>query len=128
MTNWERRRAFYVEGLGFRVDWEHRFEPGFPVFASLTRDGLSLFVTGARSSIPDIRPNRPVADRAPILVAELWDVAVGLQAQPDGDERHSLELLVTAAGRAHGRRICDRVVGHIMACAATHPHPRRHPQ
>lgn len=45
MTNWERTRAFYVDGLGFTVDWEHQFEPGFPVFAQLTRDGLSLFLT-----------------------------------------------------------------------------------
>lgn len=45
MTNWERSRAFYVDGLGFAVDWEHRFEPGFPIFAKITRDGLSLFLT-----------------------------------------------------------------------------------
>jgi catechol 2,3-dioxygenase-like lactoylglutathione lyase family enzyme len=45
MTDWKRTRAFYVDGLGFGVDWEHRFEPDFPVFAQLTRDGLSLFVT-----------------------------------------------------------------------------------
>jgi len=45
MTNWKRTRVFYVDGLGFTVDWEHRFEPGLPVFAQLTRDGLSLFLT-----------------------------------------------------------------------------------
>ncbi len=45
MTDWERSRRFYVDGLGFRVDWEHRFEPGFPVFTQVTRDGLSLFLT-----------------------------------------------------------------------------------
>jgi len=45
MTNWKCTRAFYVDGLGFTVDWEHRFEPGLPVFAQLTRDGLSLFLT-----------------------------------------------------------------------------------
>ena len=45
MTNWGRTRQFYVNGLGFAVDWEHRFEPGFPVFAQLTREGLSLFLT-----------------------------------------------------------------------------------
>lgn len=44
-TNWQRTRAFYEEGLGFRVEWEHRFEPGFPVFAQVTRNGLSLFLT-----------------------------------------------------------------------------------
>lgn len=48
MTNWERTRAFYEHGLGFHVDWEHRFEPGFPVFAQITRDGLSLFLTEHR--------------------------------------------------------------------------------
>jgi len=44
-TNWERTRAFYEEGLGFRVEWEHQFEPGFPVFAQVSRDSLSLFLT-----------------------------------------------------------------------------------
>lgn len=45
MTEWKRTRAFYERGLGFRVDWEHQFEPGLPVFAQITRDGLSLFLT-----------------------------------------------------------------------------------
>lgn len=44
-TNWKRTRAFYEDGLGFRVQWEHQFEPGFPVFAEVSRDGLSLFLT-----------------------------------------------------------------------------------
>lgn len=44
-TNWPRTRAFYEDGLGFRVQWEHRFEPGFPVFAEVARDSLSLFLT-----------------------------------------------------------------------------------
>ena len=44
-TNWQRTRAFYEVGLGFGVDWEHRFEPGFPVFAQVSRDGLRLFLT-----------------------------------------------------------------------------------
>jgi hypothetical protein len=42
MTSWQRSRQFYVAGLGFHVDWEHRFEPRFSVFTQLTRDGLSL--------------------------------------------------------------------------------------
>jgi len=45
MTNWDRSHAFYIDGLGFAVDWLHRFEPGFPVFASITREGLTLFLT-----------------------------------------------------------------------------------
>ncbi len=45
MTSWERSRRFYVEGLGFTVEWEHRFEPGFPVFTKVSRDGVALFLT-----------------------------------------------------------------------------------
>jgi catechol 2,3-dioxygenase-like lactoylglutathione lyase family enzyme len=45
-TDWERTKAFYVGGLGFTVDWAHRFQPDLPVFAQLTRDGLSVFVSG----------------------------------------------------------------------------------
>ncbi|HTM56704.1 MAG TPA: VOC family protein [Pirellulales bacterium] len=45
MTNWDRTRAFYVDGLGFTVEWTHQFEPNFPVFAEVSRDGLALFLT-----------------------------------------------------------------------------------
>lgn len=45
ITDARRSLAFYVDGLGFTVDWEHRFEPGFPLFAQLTRAGQSIFLT-----------------------------------------------------------------------------------
>lgn len=40
-----RSKQFYVNGLGFHVDWEHRFEPGFPVFMQVSREGLAFFLT-----------------------------------------------------------------------------------
>ncbi|WP_337244719.1 VOC family protein [Luteimonas sp. gir] len=45
MTDAARSLAFYA-ALGFRVDWEHRFEPGLPLFAQLTCDGQTLFLSG----------------------------------------------------------------------------------
>ncbi|WP_426802501.1 bleomycin resistance protein [Xanthomonas campestris] len=36
---------FYVQGLGFTVDWEYRHEPDFPVFAQLTRGDQTIFLT-----------------------------------------------------------------------------------
>ncbi len=45
ITEAKQSLAFYVDGLGFQVDWEHRFEPGFPVFMQLTRAGQSIFLT-----------------------------------------------------------------------------------
>ncbi len=44
-TDAERSLRFYVDGLGFAVDWEHRFEPGFPLFVSLTRAGQTIFLS-----------------------------------------------------------------------------------
>lgn len=45
ITNARRSTAFYVDGLGFEIDWEHRFEPGFPVFMQLTRADQTIFLT-----------------------------------------------------------------------------------
>jgi catechol 2,3-dioxygenase-like lactoylglutathione lyase family enzyme len=44
-TNARRSLAFYVEALGFAVDWEHQFDPGFPLFMQLTRAGQTIFLT-----------------------------------------------------------------------------------
>ena len=38
-------REFYVDFLGFSVDWEHRFEPGLPLYLQLSRAGIVLHVS-----------------------------------------------------------------------------------
>lgn len=38
-------REFYVEYLGFRVDWEHRFEPTAPLYMQVSRDTCVLHLT-----------------------------------------------------------------------------------
>ena len=45
ITDCEKSKAFYLQGLGFTLDWEHRFQPDFPVFMSITRDSLSIFLS-----------------------------------------------------------------------------------
>jgi uncharacterized glyoxalase superfamily protein PhnB len=45
MINADRSLPFYLEGLGFIVDWEHRFEPGYPLFVQISRHGQSIFLT-----------------------------------------------------------------------------------
>ncbi|MFD2142637.1 glyoxalase superfamily protein [Ancylobacter oerskovii] len=37
---------FYVGFLGFTLDWEHRFEPGLPLYAQVSRAGLVLHLSG----------------------------------------------------------------------------------
>ena len=38
-------REFYVDFLGFNVDWEHRFEPGLPLYMQVSRDGCVLHLS-----------------------------------------------------------------------------------
>ncbi|MBY0241726.1 MAG: VOC family protein [Burkholderiaceae bacterium] len=38
-------REFYVEFLGFSVEWEHRFEPDLPLYMEIKRDDLVLHLS-----------------------------------------------------------------------------------
>jgi len=38
-------REFYVDFLGFTVDWEHRFEPGLPLYMQLSKDECVLHLS-----------------------------------------------------------------------------------
>ncbi|MRW82785.1 VOC family protein [Pseudoduganella sp. FT26W] len=40
-----RTREFYVGFLGFKIDWEHRFEDGLPLYMQVSRDGCVLHIT-----------------------------------------------------------------------------------
>jgi len=41
----EKAKEFYIEYLGFSVDWEHRFDERAPLYMQVTRDGLTLHLT-----------------------------------------------------------------------------------
>jgi hypothetical protein len=38
-------REFYIGFLGFGVDWEHRYEPGLPLYMQMSRDGILLHLS-----------------------------------------------------------------------------------
>ena len=38
-------REFYVDWLGFTVDWEHRFEPTLPLYMQISRAGILLHIS-----------------------------------------------------------------------------------
>lgn len=44
ITNYTRSKMFYKR-MGFQVDWEHRFEPHFPVFAQISKDKMAIYLT-----------------------------------------------------------------------------------
>jgi uncharacterized glyoxalase superfamily protein PhnB len=39
-------REFYVDFLGFKIDWEHRFEPGLPLYMQVSKDDCILHLSG----------------------------------------------------------------------------------
>ena len=38
-------KEFYLDFLGFTLDWEHRFEPQLPLYMQVSRDGLVLHLS-----------------------------------------------------------------------------------
>ena len=38
-------KEFYLDYLGFHPDWEHRFEPGLPLYLQVSRDGCVLHLS-----------------------------------------------------------------------------------
>ncbi len=41
----EKAHEFYFGFMGFKLDWEHRFGPDFPLHMQVSRDGLLLHLT-----------------------------------------------------------------------------------
>lgn len=41
-----RAREFYLDYMGFTVEFEHRFEPALPLYLSVQRGGLTLHLSG----------------------------------------------------------------------------------
>ena len=41
----EKAREFYVDFLGFTVDWEHRFDDDAPLYMQVSRAGMSLHLS-----------------------------------------------------------------------------------
>lgn len=39
-------KSFYIDFLGFQLDWEHRFGDNFPLYAQVSRAGLILHLSG----------------------------------------------------------------------------------
>ena len=56
-------REFYLDYLGFKVDFEHRFEPELPLFLGISRGGLQLYLI--------VTPARPTMVRAEEMGAKI---------------------------------------------------------
>src|SRR5262245_35694325 len=41
----EKAKEFYIDFLGFTIDFEHRFGDNFPLYAQISRSGLKLHLS-----------------------------------------------------------------------------------
>jgi len=105
ITNYERSKAYYVDTLGFTVEWEHRFEPNFPVFMSIARDGMQIYLSEHSGDcqvgglvhfvIPDVDACHAELRNRGAIVAEAPNNDLGFRnmtiKDPDGNQLRFME-------------------------------------
>lgn len=69
--------------LGFREEWVHRFEPGFPAFVSITRGEVRLFLS---EHTGDARPDTLIYLHLNGIDAVAAEFGVAVEDQPWGRE------------------------------------------
>lgn len=42
----DKAKEYYVDFLGFKIDWEHRFEENYPLYCQISRGNLILHLSG----------------------------------------------------------------------------------
>jgi catechol 2,3-dioxygenase-like lactoylglutathione lyase family enzyme len=45
MFDYNKAKEFYVDWLGFKIDWEHTFEPGTPLYVQLSMFDITLHLS-----------------------------------------------------------------------------------
>lgn len=97
-------RAFYVDWLGFRIDWEHRFSDAAPCFLQISRDAAVLRLSehygdgspGANITIPidDVEAlhrelhSRPNPNMKPDIEQTPWNSRRMSVIDPFGNRLH----------------------------------------
>lgn len=85
---------YFLEVLGFRKDWEDPVEPGQPLLVSVTRDGVTFYLSERREDGPmGGRANVHVED-ARALFEELWHHGAKMISPLDVQSDGSIEFVV----------------------------------
>lgn len=88
-------REFYVDFLGFTVDWSHRFEPALPLYLQVSRDGCVLHLSehhGDASPGAAIRIAAPQLDalHAELTARQYGFARPGIETMPWGNREMTL--------------------------------------
>ena len=83
VKNAEKSMTYYKESLGFSIDWEHRYEEGYPLFVSISRDKTQLFLSEHEG---DGKPETHIyigVDSVDELYSELASSGVDIRQKPE---------------------------------------------
>jgi catechol 2,3-dioxygenase-like lactoylglutathione lyase family enzyme len=81
--------ASWYRRLGYEVEWEHRFEPGFPIFMSIARQGSARLFLSEHTG--DAQPDGLVYLRVDDLEAVAREFDRAVVGQPWGREVHLVD-------------------------------------
>ena len=83
------RAVVWYERLGFRKEWEHQFEPGFPWFVSVARGNVRLYLSEHKG---DARPNTLIHLYVTDIdtVAQEFGVPIDEEASPAASARSKI--------------------------------------
>lgn len=82
-------REFWCAFMGFKIDWEHRFEPGMPLYMQVSRGGMVLHLSehhgdGSPGVVVFVRM-KGLADLQAELAAKRYrHLRPGIEEQPWG--------------------------------------------
>ena len=88
-------KEFYAEFLGFKVDWEHRFEPGLPLYMQVSKDACLIHISehhgdASPGSSLRIQTDELDAYQQSLLAKRYKNARPGIQEQPWGFREMSI--------------------------------------
>jgi catechol 2,3-dioxygenase-like lactoylglutathione lyase family enzyme len=118
IRSYEASRAFYGK-LGFKEQWKHQFEPNLPIFASIARDEMEIFLSEHTGDcqfgglvhfyVPNVDECYAEFQQQGVPINELPSNSLGpdlrdmLVVDPDGNR---LSFLTRSAERTSNRSTC----------------------
>jgi uncharacterized glyoxalase superfamily protein PhnB len=88
-------KEFYRDFLGFRVDWERRFEEGLPIYMQISKDGCIIHLSehhgdGSPGAAMRIETNELEAFHKELLAKGYKYAQPGIEAMPWGSRDMSV--------------------------------------
>ncbi|MDQ0172490.1 glyoxalase superfamily protein [Paenibacillus tundrae] len=96
MFDENKAKEFYLDYLGFQLDWEHRFEPDMPLYMQISRDTIIIHLSEHHGDCTPGAALRVATDDVQALQQQL-QLSNYKYARPGIEETpwHSKEMTVT---------------------------------